>query len=104
MATDSLIAKLKPAELEEITKAFREFDGNNNGSITSQEMKECLRKSKIPYQDSEVAEVIASMDNNHDGTVSFEEYLEFMAYAYSGQIKKYQSGKTSTSTKRNTKK
>jgi len=104
MATDSVISKLKPAEVQEIVTAFKEFDANDNGSITPQEMKECLRKSKIPFQDAEVEEVIKSMDNNQDGTVSFEEYMEFMAYAFSGQIKKYTPKTKDGSKTRTTKK
>jgi len=104
MATDSVISKLKPSELKEITTSFKEFDGNDNGFITPQEMKECLRKSKIPFEDADVEDVIKSMDNNRDGTVSFDEYMEFMAYAFTGQIKKYSPGKTSGSNKRTAKK
>jgi Ca2+-binding EF-hand superfamily protein len=104
MATDSLISKLKPAEVQEIVTAFKEFDGNDNGFITPQEMKECLRKSKIPFEDADVEEVIKSMDNDHDGTVSYEEYMDFMAYAFSGQIKKYTPKTSAGFKKRTTKK
>lgn len=88
------LSGLKPAQLQEITAAFQEFDENGNGSISPAEMKECLRKSKVPYEDGEVTEVIASMDSNNDGNVSFEEYLEFMAHVYRGTIKEYKPKKT----------
>ncbi len=103
MSTDSLITSLKPAQLMEIVKAFQEFDGNGNGSISPAEMKECLRKSKIQYEDSEVSQVIANMDSNNDGDVSFEEYLNFMAHAYTGKIKQFQP-KKKTVTKQKPKK
>jgi Ca2+-binding EF-hand superfamily protein len=97
MATDSLISKLKPDQLQEIITAFQDFDDNRNGSISPQEMKECLRRSKIPTEDAEINQVISNMDSDNDGHVSFEEYLKFMAHVYSGKIKQYKSDQSSGS-------
>jgi Ca2+-binding EF-hand superfamily protein len=97
MATNSITSQLKPDQIQEITTAFQEFDGNNNGSITPEEMKECLARSKIPYEDADVDQVIKDMDHNRDGSVSFDEYLRFMAHAYTGKIKQLKSTKSSGS-------
>lgn len=91
MASDSIIGKLKPEQLKEIVTTFMEFDRNENGSISSDEMKECLRRSQVAYKDAEVNEIISNMDSNRDGTVSFEEYLKFMARVFLGDSKKSQS-------------
>jgi Ca2+-binding EF-hand superfamily protein len=104
MASNTLIKKLKLDEIEEITKAFRAFDENQNGSITPAEMRECLRRSKIPYQDVEIDRVISSMDSNEDGAVSFEEYMDFMAHVYTGNINQFQVGQSSKSKQRSKKK
>jgi hypothetical protein len=92
MANDPVVAQLKPDQVQEITTAFIEFDGNHNGFITSQEMKECLRRSNIQFQDAEVDRVISNMDTNRDGTVSYDEYMKFMARVYSGQFDQFQVG------------
>ncbi|CAF0936318.1 unnamed protein product [Rotaria sordida] len=88
MSSGSVLSKLKPAQVIEITKAFMEFDDNDNGFITAQEMKECLGRSNVSHKDAEINEVIASMDANKDGTVSYEEYMKFMARMTTGQSSK----------------
>jgi Ca2+-binding EF-hand superfamily protein len=93
MSTDPL-SKLKPEQIKEITTAFKEFDSNNNGSITPSEMKACLRKSKVPYNDGEVDQVIKNMDSDGDGDVSFDEYMKFMAYTFTGHLDEYKPAKS----------
>jgi hypothetical protein len=90
MASDPVVAQLKPDQVQEITTAFMEFDGNRNGFITPSEMKECLRRSNIQFQDAEVDRVMANMDLNHDGSVSYDEYMKFMARVYTGQFDQFQ--------------
>jgi hypothetical protein len=92
MATDPVVAQLRPDEVQEITTAFMEFDSHRNGVITAQEMKECLRRSDIQFQDAEVDRVISNMDSNKDGTVTYDEYMKFMARVYTGQNNQFQRG------------
>jgi Ca2+-binding EF-hand superfamily protein len=103
MSTDP-VSKLKPDQVKEITTAFNEFDVNGNGSITSHEMKECLRKSNVPYKDAEVDQVIKNMDSNGDGAVSFDEYMKFMAFVFTGQLNQFQPAKPSATKKSSKKK
>ncbi|CAF2307385.1 unnamed protein product [Rotaria sp. Silwood2] len=97
MANDPMVARLKPDQVQEITTAFMEFDVNRNGVITGAEMKECLRKSNIQFQDAEVDRVISNMDSNRDGTVSYDEYMKFMARVYLGEHSQFQVGQPSGS-------
>jgi Ca2+-binding EF-hand superfamily protein len=85
MASKSLASKLTPDQLKEITTAFNEFDKDRNGSITSEEMKECLRRSHVPHQTADVDQVISSMDTDRDGTVSFDEYMNCMGALFTGK-------------------
>jgi calmodulin len=91
--------KLTPDQVLEVTTAFKEFDNNGNGFITSDEMKECLRRSNVNHDDDEVDEVMTSMDSNRDGTVSFDEYLKFMSKMFTAQSDHTQQG-SSTHTKK----
>lgn len=95
MTNNSGVGQLRPDQVQEITASFTEFDRNRNGYITAQEMKECLRVSNIQYQDAEVDRVIAGMDTNRDGTVSFDEYMKFMTSIYTGQSNQFQRGPSS---------
>ena len=92
MASDPVVAQLRPDQVQEITTAFTEFDCNRNGFITPAEMKECLRRSNIQFQDAEVDRVMANMDLNRDGSVSYDEYMKFMARVYTGQYDQFQRG------------
>jgi len=92
MANDSVVSKLKPDQVQELTTAFQAFDENRNGFITPEEMKECLRRSKIPHENAEVQRVISAMDYNNDGKVSYAEYMKFMALAYTGDMNQLPSG------------
>jgi len=85
MASKSLASKLTPDQLKEITTAFNEFDKDGNGSITSEEMKECLRRQHVPHQTADVEQVISSMDTDRDGTVSFDEYMNCMGALFTGK-------------------
>ena len=58
MASDSTAKKLDPDNIRDVKAAFEQFDQNHNGFITSDEMKECLRLSKIAFKNDEVDELI----------------------------------------------
>lgn len=90
MANDPVVAQLRPDQVQEITTAFMEFDLTRNGVITADEMKECLRRSGIQHQPGEVERVISNMDTNRDGTVTYDEYMKFMARVYTGQMSQFQ--------------
>ncbi|CAF4044588.1 unnamed protein product [Adineta steineri] len=78
MAKDSPHYPLTPEEVEEATTAFKEFDKDSNGSITAQEMRECLNRTHIDHDNDEVDSAMKSMDSNKDGKVTFDEYMSFM--------------------------
>ena len=86
MASDTVLSKLTPDQVIELTVAFQAFDQNKNGFITPDEMNECLSQSKIPHKNAEVLRVISAMDSNKDGKVSYAEYMKFMAMAYNGEV------------------
>jgi len=90
MASDPVVGQLRPDQVQEITTAFMEFDCNRHGYITAPEMKECLRRSQIQFQDVEVDRVVSNMDSNRDGTVSYDEYMKFMARVYTGHYDQFQ--------------
>ncbi|XP_031717726.1 calcium-binding protein 5b isoform X1 [Anarrhichthys ocellatus] len=59
--------------LKELKDAFREFDLDGDGSITSEELKRAMTKL-LGEQTSkkEIDAVVKEVDNNGDGTVDFE--------------------------------
>ncbi|XP_010743430.1 calcium-binding protein 5b [Larimichthys crocea] len=66
--------------LKELKEAFREFDIDGDGSITSDELRHAMIKL-LGEQTSkhEIEEVVREADNNGDGTVDFEEFVKMMS-------------------------
>ncbi|AWP18776.1 putative calcium-binding protein 5 isoform 6 [Scophthalmus maximus] len=66
--------------LKELKDAFREFDIDGDGSITSDELRHAMVKL-LGEQTSknEIDAVVREADNNGDGTVDFEEFVGMMS-------------------------
>ncbi|XP_057673971.1 calcium-binding protein 5b [Corythoichthys intestinalis] len=66
--------------LKELKEAFREFDIDGDGSITSDEMKHAIVKL-LGGQASkkEIEALLLEADKNGDGTVDFEEFVKMMS-------------------------
>ncbi|XP_054616570.1 calcium-binding protein 5b [Dunckerocampus dactyliophorus] len=66
--------------LKELKDAFREFDIDGDGSITSDELKHAMMKL-LGEQTSkkEIEAVVKEVDGNGDGTVDFEEFVKMMS-------------------------
>uniref|UniRef100_A0A3Q2VZW4 Calcium binding protein 5b n=2 Tax=Haplochromini TaxID=319058 RepID=A0A3Q2VZW4_HAPBU len=66
--------------LKELKDAFKEFDLDGDGAITSDEMKHAMLKL-LGKQTSknEIDAVVKEADDNGDGTVDFEEFVKMMS-------------------------
>ncbi|KAM3863848.1 calcium-binding protein 5b [Diretmus argenteus] len=66
--------------LKELKDAFKEFDMDGDGSITSDELRHAVMKL-LGEQTSknEIDAVVREADNNGDGTVDFEEFVRMMS-------------------------
>ncbi|KAG7505013.1 calcium-binding protein 5-like [Solea senegalensis] len=66
--------------LRELKEAFKEFDIDGDGSITSEELRHAMIKL-LGEQTSkrEIEAVVREADNNGDGTVDFEEFVKMMS-------------------------
>ena len=73
---------LRPDQLHEVQTAFHQFDGNRNGFITGDELRQCLQRFYIQYNDFDIQRVLSQMDANRDGQVSYDEYMNFMSNVY----------------------
>eukprot|EP00930_Biecheleria_cincta_P083900 TRINITY_DN73405_c0_g1_i1.p1 TRINITY_DN73405_c0_g1~~TRINITY_DN73405_c0_g1_i1.p1 ORF type:complete len:419 (-),score=97.24 TRINITY_DN73405_c0_g1_i1:8-1264(-) len=58
-------------------KGFREIDLDNDGTVTASEMKAILAKAGLAISDRDCKRYMEEIDVSRDGTVSFQEYLEF---------------------------
>ncbi|XP_035771980.1 calcium-binding protein 5-like [Neolamprologus brichardi] len=66
--------------LKELKDAFKEFDLDGDGAITSDEMKHAMLKLMGKHTSkNEIDAVVKEADNNGDGTVDFEEFVKMMS-------------------------
>uniref|UniRef100_A0A3Q1EY18 Calcium binding protein 5b n=1 Tax=Acanthochromis polyacanthus TaxID=80966 RepID=A0A3Q1EY18_9TELE len=66
--------------LKELKDAFREFDIDGDGSITSQELRHAMIKLLGEHASkTEIEAIVKEADNNGDGTVDFEEFVKMMS-------------------------
>uniref|UniRef100_A0A8C4TBP3 Calcium binding protein 1b n=1 Tax=Erpetoichthys calabaricus TaxID=27687 RepID=A0A8C4TBP3_ERPCA len=66
--------------VKELRDAFREFDTNGDGEISTAELREAMKKllgQQVGHRDLE--EILRDVDLNGDGHVDFEEFVRMMS-------------------------
>ncbi|KAK7285248.1 hypothetical protein RJT34_20012 [Clitoria ternatea] len=74
-----------PQDVADRERIFKHFDANGDGKISSQELGEALKDLGSVTVD-EVQQMIAEIDTDGDGFISYEEFTEF-ARANRGLVK-----------------
>ncbi|XP_077571344.1 calcium-binding protein 1a isoform X1 [Stigmatopora nigra] len=66
--------------IKELKEAFREFDTNGDGAISTSELRDAMRKL-LGHQVglNEVEDILREVDLNGDGLVDFEEFVRMMS-------------------------
>jgi Ca2+-binding EF-hand superfamily protein len=59
---------------DEATKKFRLFDHDNDGSITTEELKSLLKGINSEFPNEKIDQIIASADTTKSGKVSLEQF------------------------------
>ena len=70
--------KLDTEQLEELREAFNLFDTDSNGQIDAKELKAALRALGFQVKKAEVRKMIADIDRDEQGTISFDDFQEIM--------------------------
>jgi hypothetical protein len=73
--------------VDTVTAAFQQFDTDGNGTLDPTEFKNCINQTELlgrPLEQNEINAIIASVDENEDGKISYAEFmnlvLEVMQY------------------------
>jgi Ca2+-binding EF-hand superfamily protein len=64
-----------------IREAFLKLDANRDKYIQPQELKHYVHNLNIPIDDTIIHEIFNIIDTNHDGNISWEEFIEFIEQA-----------------------
>mmetsp|Transcript_4909 Transcript_4909/g.12229 ORF Transcript_4909/g.12229 Transcript_4909/m.12229 type:complete len:151 (-) Transcript_4909:199-651(-) len=71
--------KLQAADsIEEMREAFQVFDRDKSGSVTAAELKHVMNNLGEIVTDDEVEEMIREADEDGDGELSFDDFLQFI--------------------------
>ncbi|CAD7922308.1 unnamed protein product [Amoebophrya sp. A25] len=71
--------KLQAADsIEEMREAFLVFDRDKSGSVTAAELKHVMNNLGEIVTDDEVEEMIREADEDGDGELSFDDFLQFI--------------------------
>ena len=82
--SEFVIASMAETDLlsqDRLRKAFQLFDKDNSGSITIGELRDIFsffQTAGADMDDAYIDKIIAQVDNDGDGDVSFEEFCEMM--------------------------
>jgi hypothetical protein len=71
-------SQFSKAELREISFHFKAFDKDNDGSISSKELKEMLSRCGEKVTDAQVKEYIKEADENSNGQIEYHEFLKII--------------------------
>jgi len=71
-------ATIETPVMEQVKWLFSEWDSNDDGLVSGDEFKECLTKLCGEMSAEDVEQVIKRVDQNQDGQVDTEEFLEWV--------------------------
>ena len=69
---------LSSDEIEEIKEAFDIFDIDQSGEISVSELLQSMKNLGFDVKNKAIYQMIAEMDDDGNGTISFEEFLDMM--------------------------
>ncbi|XP_010448264.1 PREDICTED: probable calcium-binding protein CML21 [Camelina sativa] len=61
---------------------FQEFDEDSNGSIDHTELKNCIRKLEISFEEDEINDLFKACDINEDMGITFTEFIVLLCLVY----------------------
>lgn len=64
--------------LDELIDAFKVFDKDGNGVITSHELRYVMTNAGEKLSEDEIDEIIREADEDNDGNINYEEFLKMM--------------------------
>lgn len=71
--------QLTDSEIEEIKEIFSFYDQNHNGVIEREEFSSLLRALDDGIADSEISAGLQALDDNENGVIDFDEFIEWWA-------------------------
>lgn len=71
-------SQLDVQELAQLKEVFKFMDKDENGTVDSDEIKGVLSKLGVEITGEEIKDIMASLDENGDGVMDFDEFVQMM--------------------------
>jgi len=65
-------------DIHELIAAFAQFDSNNDGAISQQELSAGMRNMRMSFSNEETNAIFAAADINQDGEIAYTEFVSLM--------------------------
>ena len=62
------------SDADRLHAIFRQYDVDNSGTISKEEISLILKALHLPDSESDVKAIMKQMDSNRDGIIDFEEF------------------------------
>jgi Ca2+-binding EF-hand superfamily protein len=70
-------AVVKKTQIETLKDTFNSFDIDQSGAIDGRELPDLLRELCIPFKEAEVGDILARLDTDKSGDISFSEFYRW---------------------------
>merc|ERR1712178_402142 len=78
---DLIFGRDRQEVYDTVLATFAEFDTDQNGTLDMAEFQDCLAQTNLmgrPLNNKELAAVVAAVDEDKDGRISYEEFLNLV--------------------------
>lgn len=65
-------------KLDDMQRAFKVFDKNDDGRISKEELKDVLKEAKVDASDEQLEQFMAKVDADGNGSLDFSEFCTMM--------------------------
>jgi Ca2+-binding EF-hand superfamily protein len=79
LAAKFLVEEDEEALKKELKEAFRIYDKEGNGYISTDTLKEILKELDSKLTDEDLDNIIEEVDEDGSGTLDFDEFMEMMS-------------------------
>ena len=62
----------------ELRERFKLFDKNNDGTITREELRQCMVQLGEKLSEEDINEMMDDADKNGDGVIDYDEFIKYM--------------------------
>ena len=73
-----MFRKLQGTAREELLLTYQQFDRDDNGTISENELRETMTKMGVAPSNEQLAAVMQDADDDENGLVSFEDFYTFL--------------------------